>query len=358
MNFSSDVVPVLLNPIQKTLLRCIDVPAFIGRRLIFAGQVAPNILKVSVIIPLYNQKAFVKDAIDSALEQSETAEVIVVDDGSTDGSGDFVRKLARENERLRVLRHPDHGRRGVGASRNLAIQMADYPYLAFLDADDYMLPDRFAYTRRLFEQFPNADAVAEALGYENDAAKLTMLTEMPAPEDMFFQMEPFGKSGHFSVCGLTVRKDVTGPVGPFDETLRIGEDTDWLARLALKGSIFCGDLDRPVAMRRLHEANVSLDRKLAVEQKPLMALKLIDWNARNLKDGRVAETLVKLFLKYHYEANRIYGKRSKLAKKWADIRVVFHLFKIDRSLWRSPRFRYFVKTVFHLPVSRHIDYYK
>lgn len=299
-----------------------------------------------------------KDAIDSAFGQSETEEVIVVDDGSTDGGGDLVRKLARENERLRVLTHPNHERRGVGASRNLAMQMADYPYLAFLDADDYMLPERFAHARRLFEQYPDADAVAEALGYEGDATKLTMLDKSLTPEEMFFQMEPFGKSGHFSVCGLTVRKEVTGRVGPFDEALRIGEDTDWLARLALTGVIVCGDLVRPVAMRRLHASNVSLDRELAVGQKPLMALKLIDWNARNLKDGRVAETLVKLFLKYHYEANRIYGKRSIIAKKWVDIHVVFRLLKTDRSLWRSPRFRYFAKTVFHLPVSQHIDYYK
>ncbi len=343
---------------QKTLLRCINVPASRGRRLIFAGQAAPNILKVSVIIPLYNQKAFVKDAIDSALSQFETGEVIVVDDGSTDGGGDLVQELALDSERLHVLTHTDNARKGVGASRNLAMEVARFPFLAFLDADDYMLPDRFAYTRRLFEQSPEADAVAEALGYKNDATKITMLNKSIAPEEMFFEMEPFGRAGHFSVCGLTVRKEAMDRAGLFDQELRIGEDTDWLARLALTSKVFSGDLSRPVAMRRLHDGNISLDSELAVEQKPVMALKLIEWNARNLRDERVAETLIKVFLKYHYEANRIYGSRSKWAKKSADIQVLLRLLKIDRSMWRSPRFRYFAKTVFHLPVRRHIDYYK
>ena len=315
-------------------------------------------MKVSVIIPLFNQKAFVQSAIDSALDQPETGEVIVVDDGSSDGGGEFVRALARTRDRLHVMNHPGNVGKGVGASRNLAMRSARFPYLAFLDADDFMLPGRFVHTQRLFALNPGVGAVAEALGLHDKEGKVTMLRKVPAPGEMFFEMEPFGKSGHFSVCALTVRKEALDRAGYFDETLRIGEDTHWLARLVLTTEVVCGDLNRAVALRRLHEGNVSHDFGLARKQKPLMAMKLIAWNSQNLKNPRVRDNLVKLFLKYHYEANHIHGNGSRISRKSRDLKALTDLLKTDVKSWHSPVFRYFAKTVFHLPVEEHIDYYR
>lgn len=325
--------------------------------LIFAFQAAPNILKVSVIIPLYNQRAFVEEAVASALGQPQTGEVIVVDDGSTDGGGTLVRKLARENRKLIVLSHPGGIRRGVGATRNAAMHTARYSHLAFLDADDIMLPGRFEQTERLFVRHPEADGVAEALGYEGRSEALTMPEVRITPENLFFEMDPFGKKGHFSVCGLTVKKSAVDRAGGFDEELRIGEDTEWLARLVLTSTIVLGDLNRAVALRRLHADNTSRDGKLAVTQKPLVALKLLRWNAGGFRDKRVAEVLLKLFLKYHYEANHIYGQNSRWKKKRADVAAMFRLIRIDPSLRHLPQFRYFARTVLRLPVDSHLDYY-
>lgn len=325
---------------------------------IFVQTAAPNILKVSVIIPLYNQRSFVGKAIDTALDQNETGEVIVVDDGSTDGGGDFVRQLSRNRSEIRVLSHPGNARKGVSASRNLAMDSARFPFLAFLDADDYMLQNRFARAYALFTRFPEAGAVAEALGYEDASKGVTMLTRIPEKGEMFFAMEPFGKSGHFSVCALTVRKEACEKTGFFDEELRIGEDTHWLARLTLTSEVVCGDLTRPVAIRRLHDSNTSLDQELAHRHKPLMALKLIRWSAVNQKGAEVRECLVKLFLKYHFESTHLFGQRARLNKKTRDLRAIFRLLAADSGVRHSKRFRYFVKTVFHWPIRDHLNYYK
>ena len=89
----------------------------------------------SVIIPTYNRVALLKEAVASVSLQSFTDyEVIVVDDGSTDGTADYIQGL---NHKLRVLRQPN---RGPGAARNFAATNAQGQYLAFLDSDDLWFP--------------------------------------------------------------------------------------------------------------------------------------------------------------------------------------------------------------------------
>jgi len=92
---------------------------------------------VSVIIPTYNRRAMVKEAIDSVLSQTFTGfELIVVDDGSTDGT---ARELEEYEQRLRLIRQE---RRGVAAARNSGARVAAGQYLAFLDSDDLWLPKK------------------------------------------------------------------------------------------------------------------------------------------------------------------------------------------------------------------------
>lgn len=94
-------------------------------------------VKVSIVIPIYNCEKYIKQCIRSALDQTlEELEVICADDGSTDRSAEEVQKLASEDGRVRLLRQ---GNRGAGAARNLALENAEGKYVAFLDADDYYL---------------------------------------------------------------------------------------------------------------------------------------------------------------------------------------------------------------------------
>ena len=96
-------------------------------------------IDVSVIIPVYNAEAYLEECLHSILFRSNVRiEVICVDDGSTDGSGEILRRMAEADSRIRVCATEN---RGAGAARNEGLKHARGEYLAFLDADDFFEPD-------------------------------------------------------------------------------------------------------------------------------------------------------------------------------------------------------------------------
>ena len=119
---------------------------------------------VSVIIPLYNKRPYVERALGSALGQRDVAlEVIVVDDGSTDGGADVVAACA--DPRVRLVRQPNQG---PGAARNTGWRAAVAPCVAFLDADDHWAPDYLALALQRLAEHPQAAAVSLGFLEETD----------------------------------------------------------------------------------------------------------------------------------------------------------------------------------------------
>lgn len=97
----------------------------------------PVMYKISVIIPTFNRKNYISRSIDSVLSQSAPVdEIIVIDDGSTDGTAEFVR---RQYPSVNIISQEN---KGVSAARNLGIKMAQNQWLAFLDDDDQWLPHK------------------------------------------------------------------------------------------------------------------------------------------------------------------------------------------------------------------------
>ena len=113
---------------------------------------------VSVVVPFFNATRFLEESIASVFAQTYTRwQLILVDDGSTDGGTAIARAHAeRHPSRVRYLEHPGHARRGASAARNLGIRHAAADYIAFLDADDVWLPGKLA------AQVPILDTHAEA----------------------------------------------------------------------------------------------------------------------------------------------------------------------------------------------------
>jgi glycosyltransferase involved in cell wall biosynthesis len=224
-------------------------------------------MRVSVIIPVYNAEEYLSSAVVSALAQPETEEVLLIEDCSRDGSLRVCLQLADEYPKVRVFRHSPSRNYGAGASRNLGIKNSRYEYLAFLDADDFFLPGRFASASRMFEAYPEIDGVYETIGthFENEEVKkvwlaegravVTGFREQVAPELLFENQGPVGSKGYASPDAWVVKKTVFDRTGLFDEELRLHQD----AAMGLKLSALCrmaiGDIDRPVAMRRVHAAN-------------------------------------------------------------------------------------------------------
>jgi len=230
-------------------------------------------MNASVVIPVYNTERYVEQAVRSALRQTQVAEILVVDDGSRDGSLDVCVELARQERRVKVLRHADGGNRGAAASRNLGVASATGDFIAFLDADDFMLDGRFDAAEARFVQDPSVDGVYDAVGtvFESSAARdwwakrhgantlTTIRTAMP-PEQLFPALLSW-QHGWFCTDGIVVRKQLFDRTGFFDSGLKLGEDSLMWRKMALVGRLVAGSLDRPVAMRRVHGENTIIRRQ-------------------------------------------------------------------------------------------------
>lgn len=227
--------------------------------------------QVSVIVPVFNAERFVRRAVESAVQLSEVAEVILVDDAGPDNSLEVCRQLESEFSKVRLLRHADGCNHGAGASRNLGIAQARFDYIAFLDADDYYLPNRFEMDREILLNDAFVDGVYGAMGVEYDSEharqkfheagfayqEFLTLSAAVAPEELIevlFNCHPTVK-GEFSTNAITVRKSLFEKCGPFNETLRLRQDIHLWRRMASVGRLAAGCLDRPVAMRGVHDAN-------------------------------------------------------------------------------------------------------
>lgn len=222
-------------------------------------------MQVSVIIPVYNAEDFVAAAVKSALAQPETGEVLLIDDGSTDESYAICRELAKD-PRVFLLSHPDHMNRGVSASRNLGLDNAKMPYLAFLDADDVYLPDRFTAAAHIFGSIPEAEGVYETAGarYTSEEAKARHLKRMTTEDtglriasepSRLFRNLAKGKHGHIILDALVLKRSVIDSGVRFDSALPMSEDVDFILRLACKQTLYTPSERRVVALRGVHDNN-------------------------------------------------------------------------------------------------------
>lgn len=107
---------------------------------------------VSIIIPTYNRKYIIYDAIKSCITQSyKTIEIIICDDHSSDGTQEYIDEIMKEDGRIRYCVTPE-GKKGANAARNAGIRIAKGRYVTFLDLDDYLLPDSILNRVSLFEK--------------------------------------------------------------------------------------------------------------------------------------------------------------------------------------------------------------
>ena len=97
--------------------------------------------KITVIVPVYNTKKFLTRCVNSILKQSyENLEVIIIDDGSTDGSAQVCDELSKSDKRVRVIHQKN---KGIATTRNIGIENATGYYISFVDSDDYLEKDLY-----------------------------------------------------------------------------------------------------------------------------------------------------------------------------------------------------------------------
>jgi glycosyltransferase involved in cell wall biosynthesis len=221
-------------------------------------ETAKNEFKVSVIIPVYNAEKYLLRSVKSVISLKEVGEIILIEDNSPDNALELCEQLCRDNEMIKLYTHPNNENKGAAASRNLGIEMANFDFISFLDADDWYLPNRFKAEKELFKN-NDIDAVYGATGFYKEGegflnGKLTTLQDnSKKPESLLFRL--LNMEGKFHTNAITIRKKLILKSGNFNNSLRLHQDTHLWYRLAHFGNLQPGITANPVAIRRVHSEN-------------------------------------------------------------------------------------------------------
>ena len=192
---------------------------------------------VSVIIPTYNCDRYIVRAVESVLQQSGcTFEIIIIDDGSTD-STEAVLEPYRDREAYPAgnrLRYVKQENQGVAAARNHGIEIARADYIAFLDADDYFLPDKLVRQAEIL--FKRADVGIVHSGWQRvDSMGNKLLDVRPWSQIPELDLENWLRWKPVLPSAMMFRREWLQYVGGFDPRFPPAEDTNLVLKLTLKG---------------------------------------------------------------------------------------------------------------------------
>ena len=206
--------------------------------------------RISVVIPAYNAVNYIGEAMESVILQgAKDLEIIVVDDGSTDGTGKFVQ------ENYPQVRYLFQNNKGPSSARNLGIKEAKGEYIAFLDSDDCWISGKIKLQSEVLDKYPKVGIVA--CNFFNIDREGNILTEVKGGHyldkhqllnDLFVKNVITG-----SCSGVLIRKECFDKLGMFDEELTGAEDRDMFFRI-----LHCYDIQfikMPLVKIRRHENN-------------------------------------------------------------------------------------------------------
>lgn len=205
---------------------------------------------ISVVIIFLDAAPFLPEAIASVQAQTDPNwEILLVDDGSTDGSTEIARAQAQAHpDRIRYLEHAGHANRGMSASRNLGVRQSRGTLIAFLDADDVWLPEKLARQRALLEQHPEADLVCGPTlwwwSWTGDTARPDRprelglaATEGLHPPGRLLTALLREQARTPATCSILMRRELFERVGGFEEQFRgMFEDQAFFAKVYLHGT--------------------------------------------------------------------------------------------------------------------------
>lgn len=263
---------------------------------------------VSIIVPAYNVEAYIAETIESVIVQTYTNwELIIVDDGSTDGTADIVKQYALTDPRIQY-HYQTNGRQGK--ARNTAIKHANGELLAFLDADDLWPPNKLETQIEIFDLFPVDFVYTNGVVFQGNINQVVSTFTIPEGlQDESFIFEKLLNGYSFPNLSVMVKTKNLRDIEGFEEDLRIqnAEDYQMWLRLADNSCVMYG-LNKPLFYYRKHPNQVTASDGLAIVQ-ALWALRLSKLNKIN--ENQKSKVLLKRLNKYfvHYidsmEPNRI-----------------------------------------------------
>ena len=205
--------------------------------------------KVSVVIATFNNAQYIKQAIDSALNQTYPVhEIIIINDGSTDNTKEV---LLEYGDRIIYL---ETDRKGPAYARNAGIKASTGDLVAFLDSDDYWILDK---NERQVDIFNNDNEVGLVFGKLINFDNKNPDNRQIVPDKIYsgFVFDKLLVEGFIGLPSVMIKKDLINTIGMFNENLLTAEDTHFYLRASKKYKFHA--IEQPLVYRRLHGGNIS-----------------------------------------------------------------------------------------------------
>jgi len=197
---------------------------------------------VTVIVPLYNSERYLEDTLQSIFNQDyQPMEVIVVDDGSTDGSAGIAKSFKN-------IRYIYQANQGPSAARNTGITISQGDFIAFLDADDMWMPDKLSLQISYLLNHPDVGFVV---------AHRRMIIEQGIEKPQWYKEHIYQKdSVWLGAAAMVTWSDTFKKVGLYDPSYRLGENAEWLTR-AKDAGVRYAILPETLLISRIHDKNLT-----------------------------------------------------------------------------------------------------
>jgi len=224
--------------------------------------------ELTVIMPVYNAERYLSAAIESVLEQTyKNFKFIIINDGSTDRSGDIIDQYKALDSRIISLSQPNSG---ISQTRNRALEIAQTEWVALMDADDIMLPERLERQLAFIEKHTSIRVASCRAIYidENENELGRSVCHIKTPDDLnrlLTQNQPIG----LLQAGVLMHRQTILDIGGYRRQFRVAEDLDLWTRLAEQGHLILIQ-DAALMKQRLHSAST-------VSSDPFQGLMNRDW---------------------------------------------------------------------------------
>lgn len=212
--------------------------------------------KASVIIPTYNRAQYIINTVKSVINQTyKDFEIIIVDDGSEDNTKEVIENIAKNNQN--IIQYIYQNNKGPAAARNTGIINAKGDYIAFLDSDDYWMPNKLEEQFNYFIANPSCNVLHNEVHICNLEGKIIQVNshQDKAKREGWLFDEIILLKTYIFLSSLIVNKDVFKKVGRFAESLYSSEDVELFLRLALEYKI--GFINKPLVRRIIHESSIT-----------------------------------------------------------------------------------------------------
>jgi glycosyltransferase involved in cell wall biosynthesis len=273
------------------------------------------VLRVSVIIPSFNCARYVGRAIESVLTQTyRDYEIIVVDDGSTDGTAETV---SRYRDKVRYFYQANSG---VSSARNLALKVSSGAFVAYLDADDLWNPEKLDRQMQFFDAHPECGLLHSDVSVidEEDRivhARFNAETARRVPQGHC--THDLLQRCHIQTLTVVERRECVEKIGGFDEQLPVAQDYMHWIMIALSGWAF-GYIDEPLAKYRWRAGSLMGSRKRLLEDYETIYSTLLkdqavvgsgDCDAGDIVTARLRDTRKELAYIDRMEGNNVSARR-------------------------------------------------